>query len=108
METVIVASLLAILAAAPAGAQPLPDGTTVRVVPNGAGDGAPVAGKLGRNKGSGCTMVTLDRALPGGYTMLALNAVRRLERRDGGAWVDVPVAPLLAREPKDCREAAND
>jgi len=108
VETVIVASLLAALAATPAAAQPLPDGTPVRVVPGGAGDGSPVTGKLARNKGSGCTMVTLDRAQPGGYTMLALNAVKRLERRDGGAWVEVPVAPLLAREPKDCREAAND
>ncbi|HEY3177509.1 MAG TPA: hypothetical protein VGL25_01355 [Casimicrobiaceae bacterium] len=44
----------------------------------------------------------------GGYTMVALNSVAKLERKESGAWVDVPVKPLLAKEKKDCREAAND
>jgi hypothetical protein len=60
------------------------------------------------NKSSGCTMVTLDKKQPGGYTMVALNSVGRMERQEGGAWVDVPVKPLLAKEKKSCREAAND
>lgn len=40
--------------------------------------------------------------------MVALNSVAKLERKESGAWVDVPVKPLLAKEKKDCREAAND
>jgi len=100
--------MLALPAAFPAAAQSLPDHTPVRVVPAGVGDGAPVTGRIAMNKGSGCTMITLDRALPGGYTMVALNSVKKLERQDKGAWVEVPVASLLARETKACREAAND
>ena len=80
----------------------------MRVVPSGVGDGSLVTGKLTLNKGSGCTMVVLDKALPGGYTMVALNSVKRMERQEKGAWVDVPVKPLLAKETKPCREAAND
>ena len=45
---------------------------------------------------------------PAGYTMVALNAIGKMERQQGGAWVDVPVKPLLAKERKSCREAAND
>lgn len=108
MKIVIVASAAALAVALPIAAQPLPAGTPVRVIPSGVGDGKPVAGKLVPNKGSGCTMVVLDRALPGGYTMVALNALTKLERQEKGAWIDVPVAPLLAKETKACREAAND
>jgi hypothetical protein len=31
-----------------------------------------------------------------------------MERPEKGAWVDVPVKALLAKETKPCREAAND
>lgn len=103
----IVASSLA-LAALSAAAQALPDNAPVRVVPGGVGDGAWVTGKLTRDKGSGCTMVVLDKALPGGYTMVALNSVKKMEREERGAWVDVPVKPLLAKETKSCRDADND
>lgn len=106
MKAPIVALGLAL--AAPAFAQALPDNTPVRVIPSGVGDGSFVTGKVTLNNGSGCTMVVLDRKLPGGYTMVALNAVKKLERQDKGAWVDVPVKPLLAKETKSCREADND
>jgi len=106
MKAPIVALGLAL--AVPAFAQALPDNTPVRVIPSGVGDGSFVTGKVALNKGSGCTMVVLDRKLPGGYTMVALNAVKKMERQDKGAWVDVPVKPLLARETKSCREADND
>jgi hypothetical protein len=91
-----------------AAAQALPDDTPVRIVATGLGNGTWLEGKLRLNKPSGCTMVFLDRKQPGGYTSVALNSVAKLERRDKGAWIDVPVKPLLAREPKACREAAND
>lgn len=107
MKASIVAFVLAAFAV-PATGQSLPENTPVRVVPGGVGDGTPVTGKLTLNKGSGCTMVVLDKALPGGYTMVALNAVKKMERQDKGTWVDVPVKPLLAKETKSCREADND
>ena len=108
MKALIVAFALAVAASAPAAAQGLPENTPVRVIPSGVGDGSFVTGKLTLNKGSGCTMVVLDKKLPGGYTMVALNSVKKLERQDKGAWVDVPVKPLLAKETKECRDAAND
>jgi hypothetical protein len=100
----------AVLAAAtlPAFAQALPDNTRVRVVASALGDGRWLEGKAMLNKPSGCTMIVLDNKQPGGYTMVALNSVSRLERQEKSAWVDVPVKPLLARETKSCREAAND
>ena len=88
-----------------AHAQPVPDNTRVRIVASGLGNGQWLEGRIGLNKG---TMVQFDRAQPGGYTSVALNAIAKLERQQNGAWVDVPVKPLLAREPKACREAAND
>jgi tripartite-type tricarboxylate transporter receptor subunit TctC len=108
MKAAIVASALALVAAAPVLAQAVPDNTPVRVVPSGVGDGSWVTGKVTRNKGSGCTMVVLDQKLPGGYTMVALNSVKKMERQEKGAWVDVPVKALLAKETKLCRDAAND
>lgn len=108
MKALIVASVAGLALAAPLAAQPLPNGTPVRAVPSGVGDGKPVTGKLVLNQGSGCTMVVFDHPLPGGYTMVALNAVKVLERQEKGGWVGVPVAPLLAKESKECREAAND
>lgn len=100
--------LLACVATLPAYAQALPDNTRVRILASGLGNGSWLDGRITMNKGSGCTMVVLDKKQPGGYTMVALNSVARLERPDKGGWVDVPVKALLAKETKSCREAAND
>jgi len=108
MKAIVTASALAIALVSAVSAQAMPDNTPVRVVPTGVGDGSWVTGKVTLNKGSGCTMVVLDKTLPGGYTMVALNSVKKMERQEKGAWADVPVAPLLAKETKSCREAAND
>lgn len=108
MKASIVAFALALAAPLAATAQALPENTPVRVIPSGVGDGSWVTGKLTLNKGSGCTMVVLDRKLPGGYTMVALNSLKKMERQDKGTWVDVPVKPLLAKETKSCRDADND
>ena len=101
------AAAMALALAAPLGAQAVPDGTKVRIMATGLGGGW-LDGKVQMNKSSGCTMVLLDRKQPGGYTMVALNSVGKMERQEKGAWVEVPVAPLLAKEKKSCREAAND
>ena len=102
-----IATSLAMATIAPAHAQALPDGTKVRIHASGLGGGW-LGGTLQMNRSSGCTMVNLDQKQPGGYTMVALNGVGRMERQEKGTWVDVPVKPLLAREKKECREAAND
>jgi hypothetical protein len=102
-----IAAALALAVATPAPAQGIPDGTKVRILATGLGGGW-LDGKLQMNKSSGCTMVVLDKKQPGGYTMVALNSVGRMEREEKGAWADVPVKPLLAKEKKECREAAND
>jgi hypothetical protein len=99
--------LLLVFASWPLHAAALPDDTAVRFQAPGLGDGW-LEGRLRLNKPSGCTMVFLDRRTKDGYTSATLNALRSLERKEGGRWVDVPLAPLLAREPKACREAAND
>lgn len=93
--------------AAPLHAQALSDGTKVRIMATGLGGGW-LDGRVQMNKSSGCTMVVLDRKQPGGYTMVALNGVGRMERQEKGSWVEVAVKPWLAKEKKECREAAND
>src|SRR5262245_13017378 len=108
MHRVLRAALVAAqfaMCAAVAG-QGLPKDTVVRVKNPSLGEGW-LDGKVGiaANK---CTMVFLNQKAPGGYTSMALNAVKAMQRRDGGNWVDVDVKPWLAREPKDCREADND
>lgn len=85
------------------GAVPL--GSKVRVQASGIGAGWHT-GVL--KKGGECTMVFLDKATPEGYTALALNALSELEVAKGTAWAKVDLKPLLAKESKDCREAAAD
>lgn len=50
----------------------------------------------------------LKEKAPGGYTSMALDAVKAMQRRDGAGWTDVDVKPWLAKEPKDCRDTDND
>ena len=87
-------------------AQALPKDTVVRVQNPSLGAGW-LDGKVGV-AANRCTMVFLKEPAPGGYTSMALNAVKVLQKRDGAAWVDVDVKPWLAKEPKACREADND
>jgi len=101
------AAMVALALSAPLLAQGVPDGTKVRILATGLGGGW-LDGKVQMNKSSGCTMVVLDKKQPGGYTMVALNSVGKMERQEKGAWVEVAVKPLLAKEKKACREAAND
>lgn len=87
-------------------AQALPKDTVVRVQNPSLGAGW-LEGRTGVAP-SKCTMVFLKEKAPGGYTAMGLNAVKAMQRRDGAGWADVDVKPWLAKEPKDCREAAND
>ena len=105
--TTLCVATFALALAAPLGAQGLPDGTKVRIMATGLAGGW-LDGRVEMNKGSGCTMVMLDRKQPGGYTMVALNSIGKMERQEKGAWVEIPVKPWLAKEKKNCRDAAND
>ena len=44
--------------------------------------------------------------VPGGRRGLGLMFLAKLERQHGTAWIEVPVAPLLAKEPKTCQNGA--
>jgi hypothetical protein len=101
-----IASLLSIALVSSAFADGIPKGAVVRIEGSGIEAGWH-QGKITVTS-EGCTMVTLDRATKDGYTMLALIAITRLEKQQGGAWVDEPVKGLRAKEPKACLEEGSD
>jgi len=57
---------------------------------------------------AGCTMINLKKKAPGNYTAVSLAGASKLQEQRGGGWIDVAVKPLLAKEPKECREGDND
>jgi len=100
-------AVLALLTLSPiAFADALPKGTVVRVEGSGIEAGW-FQGKITMTS-EGCTMVTLDKATKDGYTMLALIAIKRLERQQGAGWVAESLEKLKAREPKKCLEEGSD
>lgn len=50
----------------------------------------------------GCTMVKLAKPTRDKYTMIALVAVAKLQKKDGAAWRDLSMHDLRAQEPKRC------
>ena len=103
----VTASVLALVAYAPvAAAQALPKGTLVRVQVSDFGakwnDGT-----IGVAP-SGCTMIYLKEKALGQYTSVSLAGAGKLQQQSGGTWSDVALKPLLAKEPKACREGQND
>lgn len=84
-------------------ASEVPLGAKVRVIANGAGGW--YVGVL--KKGGPCTMVFLEQPTPEGYSAFALNALRAIQVAQGRSWTATHIAPLLARESQECREAAN-
>jgi hypothetical protein len=87
-------------------ADALPKGTVVRVEGTGIEAGW-FQGKITVTS-EGCSMVTLDKATKDGYTMLALIAIKRLERQQGTGWIAESLEKLKAREPKKCLEEGSD
>lgn len=55
----------------------------------------------------GCLYVQLDRAAPGGITLVRMDQVTRLQVRDGTTWIARDLKALLAREPAHCSAEAN-
>jgi len=66
-----------------------------------------IEGKIGPSP-SGCRMVFLSKPNEAGYASVALMTLQRVQRKDGDSWQDMPVQPLLDREPAHCLEAAAD
>jgi hypothetical protein len=99
--------VLALVAFVPlVAAQALPKGTAVRV--QVADFGAKWnEGTIGVAP-SGCTMIYLKEKALGQYTSVSLAGAGKLQQQSGGAWADVALKPLLAKEPKACREGQND
>jgi hypothetical protein len=56
----------------------------------------------------GCTMVKLSKATKDHYTMLALIAVARLQKKEGAGWRDLSLTDLKAHEPKQCLQEGAD
>ena len=105
MVKVLITMLLA-LAATSAHAQALSKGALVRVqVSDFGGDWH--EGTVGVSP-AGCTMVYLKKKALGNYTSVSLAGVGKMQQSRDGAWSDVAVKPLLAKEPKDCRDGQND
>ena len=94
------------LAAGPTAAQALPKGSPVRIQVADFGGGWH-EGTIGLAP-NGCTMVYLKEKALGRYTSVSLAGVGKMQEQKGGAWSDVVVKPLLAKEPKPCREGQND
>ena len=84
----------------------LPRGTVVRVQASGIEPGWH-EGRVALVS-SGCTLIQLDTPAKGGYTSVSLKGAAKLQRRDTGTWLDVPVRELARAEPKPCQEGDND
>jgi hypothetical protein len=102
---VIIASLIAVTAQAGAP-KPLAQDTAVRVEGSGIEPGW-FEGKIFVTS-EGCTMVKLARETKDGYTMLALIAIQRLQKKEGAGWRDLALKDLTAHEPKHCLEPGAD
>lgn len=83
----------------------LPNGSTVRVQSPELIPGWHV-GKLEYTK-EGCAMVWMSSSeVPSGRMGLGLMLLAKLERQEGSAWIDVPIKPLMEKEPKGCQNGA--
>ena len=61
-------------------------------------------GTLISHPGDCAQVITADPTARGGRRVLQLAGIQKLERRDGAAWIAVPVKALSAKEPRWCRE----
>lgn len=93
------------LVTSPLQAHELPDGATVRIQSLEFGPSWHV-GTVQITK-EGCAMVWEPAPeVSGGRQGLGLMFIHKLERQDGTKWIDMPVAPMMKKEPKICQEGA--
>ena len=100
------ALVIAACGISPTFAGDLAKGTVVRIEGSGI-EGGWHEGKITVTS-EGCTMVSLAKPTKDGYTMLALIATKRLQKQQGGSWIDVSVKDLQAHEPRKCLEEGSD
>jgi hypothetical protein len=102
------AILLTLISGSAVSAEPLhrlPNGTTVRIQSADLLPGWHI-GKLEITR-EGCAIIWMSSSeVPGGRHGLGLMFLSKLERQDGPAWIDVPIAPLMEKEPKSCQNGA--
>jgi hypothetical protein len=83
----------------------LPNGSTVRVQSPELITGWHV-GKLEITR-ERCAMVWISSSeVPSGRMGLGLMLLSKLERQEGSTWIDVPIKPLMEKEPKSCENVA--
>lgn len=91
--------------ALPATAQELADGAAVRIQSSQLNPGWH-EGKVHITK-EGCALVWKPAPeVSGGRLGLGLMFIQKLERKDGAKWIELPVAPMMKKEPKTCQEGA--
>lgn len=105
MNRLIGAAALAFMASA-ALADRVAIDTTVRIE----GSGIELGWHDGRITvtGGGCTMIKLQKPTRDGYTLISLVATKRMQRQQGGTWVEVPLEALRDNEPRQCLEEGAD
>lgn len=102
----LAASVGILLSSPVSAAFPLSNDTVVRIQA-GSIEGGWHRGRL-QLDAQKCWMVKLDKPTRDQYTMLALIVVDRLELATDSSWTSLELQPVLAAQPKVCREYAND
>jgi hypothetical protein len=102
----VAAFLVTTLVAVAAQAGALAKDTSVRVEGSGIEPGW-FEGKIFITD-EGCTMVKLAKPTKDKYTMLALIAVAKLQKKEGTGWRDLSLEDLKSREPKKCLVEGSD
>jgi hypothetical protein len=93
--------LAMLLITLPATAQDLPDGAEVRIQSSQLHPGWH-EGTVQITK-EGCVLVWKPAPEVFGRGLgLGLMFIQKLERKDGGKWIELPVAPMIKKEPKTC------
>lgn len=104
--SVLTTLVVSILAAAAAYAGALPKDTPVRIEGSGIEPGW-FDGTIFIT-GEGCTMVKLAKPTKDRYTMIALIAVAKLQKKEGAGWREIPLKELKAHEPAGCLVEGSD
>ena len=87
----------------PTSAQDLPEGLLVRVESSDLVPGWHM-GTVGLTK-DGCVMIwKSEPKLIHGRIGFSLHSIQKVERHEGERWVDIPLTPMMHKEPKQCHE----
>ena len=104
--SLIAAIALGTLAQPASAAEPLVDGSTVRIRSNSIEAGWHM-GRIKRDNRR-CSMVQLDSPTEHGYTLLALMVVDALQIGRTGEWTAIDAKRAIASEPAHCVAEGSD